>query len=224
MEEGVDSKRTVADGYDRMGPELSAWNSSRPSEARRWFRGEVLARLPAGATVLELGCGPGTDAAELSVDRRYVGVDVSRAQLALARRRVPHATFVLGDLTSMAFQPSSFDGVVAFYVFMHVPEEELGGTFARIFEWLRPGGRLMLSLSTIEAEDRVEKWLDVPMFFARFTPGLSERLLSEIGFTLEMSDIREEGVDDGYGPVEFHWVIARKPGDALPVPGSRDAR
>ena len=211
MEGPVDPKRIVAEGYDRMGSEFFAWNSERPPEVRRWFLGEVLARLPAGTTVLELGCGPGTDATELSAERRYVGVDLSCAQLTIAQQRVPVATFLLGDFTSMAFRPASFDGVVAFYVFMHVPQEELGPTFERIFRWLRPGGRLMLSLSTIEAEDRVEEWLDAPMFFARFTPQLSERLLREAGFHLEMSEVREEGVDDGYGPVDFHWVIARKP-------------
>jgi SAM-dependent methyltransferase len=207
-----DPKRIVADGYDRMGPELRTWNSMRPTDARRWFLGEVLARLEEGSSVLELGCGPGTDAAELSAGRRYVGVDLSRAQLAIARRRAPDATFVLGDFTSMAFRPASFDGVVAFYVFMHVPHAEVVPSFERIFAWLRPGGRLMLSLPTIEAEDRVEEWLDVPMFFAGITPKRSERLLRETGFDLEMSEVRDEGVDDGYGPVEFHWVIARKPG------------
>jgi hypothetical protein len=69
----------------------------------------------------------------------------------------------------------------------------------------------MLSLPTLEAEDRVEEWLGVPMYFARFTPGLSERLLGESGFHLELSEVRDEGVDDGYGPVQFHWVIASKP-------------
>lgn len=207
----VDPKRIVADGYDRMGEEFSAWTSERPLEVRQWFLREVLARLGEGSAVLEVGCGPGTDAGALSAGRRYVGVDLSSVQLSIARRRVPHATFVLGDLASMAFRPASFDGVVAFYVFMHVPQEELGPTFERIFGWLRPGGRLMLSLSTIEAEDRVEEWLGAPMFFARFTPQLTERLLREIGFHVEMSEVREEGVDDGYGPVEFHWVIARKP-------------
>jgi hypothetical protein len=49
------------------------------------------------------------------------------------------------------------------------------------------------------------------MFFAGFTPQSGEQLLRETGFHLEMSEVREEGVDDGYGPVESHWVIARKP-------------
>ena len=109
----------------------------------------------------------------------------------------------------MSFRPRSFDGVIAFYVFMHVPHEVREPTLVRLFEWLRPGGWLMLSLPTIEAPDRVEEWLDVPMFFAGMTPSSSERLLREAGFRLEASEIRDEGVDDGYGPVEFHWVIAR---------------
>ena len=161
--------------------------------------------------MLELGCGPGTDAAALSAGRRYVGIDISHRQVSIARRRVPSATFVVGDFTSMTFPAATFDGVVAMYVFMHVPQEQLATTFARVFEWLRPGGRLMLSLPTLEAKARVEEWLGVPMFFARFTPQLGERLLGETGFHLEMSEVRDEGVDDGYGPVEFHWVIARKP-------------
>jgi cyclopropane fatty-acyl-phospholipid synthase-like methyltransferase len=209
----IDPNRIVADGYDRMGLQFAAWNDERPPEVRRWFLGEVLARLDEGTTVLELGCGPGTDAAELSVGRHYVGVDLSRVQLSIAQRRVPHATFVLGDVTSMAFRSASFDGVVAFYVVNHLPQEELAPTFERTFAWLRPGGRLMLSLLTTAAEDRVEEWLGVPMFFAGFTPQSGERLLRETGFHLEMSEVREEGVDDGYGPVESHWVIARKPAD-----------
>jgi SAM-dependent methyltransferase len=207
----MDPKRIVADAYDRMGPEFLTWNGRRPPETRRRFLGEIADRLGEGSSVLELGCGPGTDAGALSEGRRYVGVDLSLAQLAIARRRVPDARFVLGDLTSMSFRPASFDGVVALYVFMHVPQADLAPTFGRIFEWLRPGGRLMLSLSTIDAEDRVEEWLDVPMYFARCTPRLSERLLRQTGFDLEMSDVRDEGVDDGYGPVEFRWIVARKP-------------
>ena len=90
----VDPKRVVAEGYDRLGPAFSAWNETRPPEVRSWFLGEVLARLPEGSDVLELGCGPGIDAGRLSVGRRYIGVDLSRVQLSIARRRVPDATFV----------------------------------------------------------------------------------------------------------------------------------
>jgi SAM-dependent methyltransferase len=209
----MDPKRAVAEGYDRLGQAFLAWEAARRHDARRWFLREMLARLGEGSTILELGCGPGTAAAQLSTGRRYVGVDLSEVQLSIARRRVPGATFVRGDFTSMAFRPASFDGVVAFYVFNHVPQEEAGLAFERIFGWLRPGGRLMSSFLTVEAENRVEEWLGVPMFFAGFEPGSSERLLREKGFILELSEVRQE-VDPEYGPSDTHWVIARKPVDA----------
>jgi SAM-dependent methyltransferase len=211
VQESLDPKRIVADGYDRMGPAFSTWNAERPPEVRRWFLGEVLARLPEGSSVLELGCGPGTDAQELAANRWYVGVDLSRVQLSIARQRAPHATFIVGDVTSIAFRPASFDGVVAFYVFNHVPLEEVAPTFARIFRWLRPGGWLMSSLLTTEADDRVEEWLDVPMFFAGARPESYDRLLRDAGFELELFEIREE-VDPRHGSADHRWLIAKKPG------------
>jgi SAM-dependent methyltransferase len=219
LEQGVmstrsdhDPKRVIADGYDRMGEGFSAWNDARPSEVRSWFLGQVLERLPEGSSVLELGCGPGTDAGALSEGRRYVGVDLSRVQLSIARRRVPGARLILGDFTSMAFRPASLDGIVAFYAFNHVPREEVRPTLERIYAWLRPGGRLMTSLLTTKADDRVEEWLGVPMFFAGFEAGSGEQLLLEKGFHLELSEVRQE-VDPQYGPSDTHWVIARRPVD-----------
>lgn len=203
-------KRVVADGYDRLGPAYAAWDAQNGPEVRTWFLGEVLARLGSGTNVLELGCGSGPAAAALSAGRRYVGVDLSRVQLTIAHRRVPDATFIRADFTSLGFRPASFDGVVAFYVFMHVPRDELRPAFERIFRWLRPGGRLMLTLGTIDAEDRVEEWLDVPMFFAGLSSEAHQRLLRETGFELELSEIREE-IEARYGPARFQWVIARKP-------------
>jgi SAM-dependent methyltransferase len=208
-----DPKRIVAEGYDRLGPAFSAWVAENPAEVRSWFLDMVLARLGEESDVLELGCGPGTAAIELSAERRYVGVDLSQVQLAFARQRAPRAMFVRGDFTSMIFRPSSFDAVVAFYVFNHVPRDELAPTFERIFGWLRPGGRLMLSLGAAHTDDALEPdWLGrVPMFFAGFPPETNERLLRDTGFHLELSEVREE-VEARYGPVQFHWVIARRPG------------
>lgn len=206
----LDPKRIIGEGYDRIGMRFPEWNDERAPEARAWFLREVLARLEEGSDILELGCGPGTDAAALSADRRYVGVDLSEGQLSIARRRVPGAAFVRGDFTSMTFPPSAFDGVVGFYVFNHVPRDEVEPAFAKIFEWLRPGGRLMTSLLTTEAEDRVEEWLDVPMFFAGVERGSYDRYLRNVGLEVELSEIRNE-MDVRYGRGDSRWVIARKP-------------
>ena len=209
----LDPKRIIADGFDRMGEDFADWNATQPPEGRRRFLGEVLSRLPKGSALLELGCGPGTDAAELSAGRTYIGVDLSPVQLSIAKGRSPTATFVVGDLASIAFRPASFDGIVAFYVFNHVPVREVQPALAAAFAWLGPGGYLMLAaLPTMEADDRVEEWLDVPMFFAGIEPRMYDRALRDVGFEVEMSEVRFE-TQEWWGLSEPLWIIARKPQD-----------
>jgi cyclopropane fatty-acyl-phospholipid synthase-like methyltransferase len=206
----MDPKRIVQEGYDALGGRFRDWNSGL-DEARSWFMDQVLQRLPAGADVLELGCGWGSAAAILGDGRSYTGVDLSSAQLAIARERLPAATFVHADLTQLKLPAESLDAVVAFYVFNHVPRAEQAPTFERVFGWLRPGGRFMASLGAGQSDDEVqEDWLGVPMFFAGFEPDVNERALLATGFQLELSETRSQ-LEEGEGEATFHWVIARKP-------------
>ena len=206
----MDPKRMVEEGYDRIARRYAEW-ASGGDEVRAWFLDEVLQRLPAGAAILELGCGSGTAAAALADGRSYTGVDLSAAQLAMAQERHPDLTFLRGDLTSIWFRDGAFDAVVAFWVFNHVPRAEQGPTFERIHRWLRPGGRLMLSLGADDTDDEVQDdFLGVPMFFAGFEPNANERSLRDAGFELELSETRSQ-IEEGEGEATFHWVIARKP-------------
>lgn len=206
----MDPKRIIQEGYDELGGRFRDWNSGS-DETRSWFMDEILQRLPAGADVLELGCGWGSAAAILGDGRTYTGVDLSSEQLAIARSRLPETTFVHADLTQLQLPEESLDAVVAFYVFNHVPRAEQAPTFERIFGWLRPGGRFMASLGAGQSDDEVqEDWLGVPMFFASFEPDVNERSLLDAGFELELSETRSQ-FEEGEGEATFHWVIARKP-------------
>ena len=206
----MDPKRIVEEGYDRIARRYDVW-ASGGDEIRTWFLDEVVTRLPAGVSILELGCGSGTAAAALADGRSYTGVDLSAAQLTVARERLPHLTFLRGDLTMISFPDEAFDAVVALYVFNHVPRAEHAPTFERIFRWLRPGGWLMLSLGAGDTDDEVqEDWLGVPMFFAGFEPSANEGFVRAAGFELELSQTRSQ-MEEGQGEATFHWVIARKP-------------
>ena len=129
----------------------------------------------------------------------------------MARKRFPDLTFLRDDLTTISFPDEAFDAVVAFWVFNHVPRAEQAPAFARIFQWLRRGGRLMLSLGAGDTDDEVQDdWLGVPMFFAGFEPDANQRSLLDAGFELELSETRSQ-IEEGEGEATFHWVIARKP-------------
>ena len=180
-----------------------------PDDVRSEYLREVITRLPKEADVLELGCGPGADAVQLARGRRYVGVDLSRVQLGIASAHVPDATFLQADLTAVEFPSESFDAVVSFLVFNHVPAGEQGPTFRKVHGWLRPGGFFCASLAAGRHEDMIEDdWLGGPMFFSSNGREENERLLHEAGFQLERSELRTEPEEDE--EVTFHWVIGRK--------------
>jgi trans-aconitate methyltransferase len=60
------------------------------------------------------------------------GVDISRAQLEIARINVPKANFIEADLASVDFPDGNFNAVTAFYSLIHLPRTELPGLFERL--------------------------------------------------------------------------------------------
>jgi SAM-dependent methyltransferase len=205
-----DPKRTVAEGYDRIGDRLRDWFDETAGDVRRAFIAEIFARVPQGSDVLELGCGAGVDATELARGRCYTGVDLSATMISLARERAPSGTFVQGDLAEVAFPPRSFDAVVSLYVFGHVPVAEHVPAFRHVFDWLRPGGVFCAPVPSGAHEGMQEEFIDVPMYFAAIGRDATEAALRDIGFDLEISEVKEE-VEPTGETISFLWMIARKP-------------
>src|SRR3954465_11762066 len=174
-----DPKRIVAEGYDRIGDDLRPWFDATAGPVREWFLAEILSRVPEESDVLELGCGAGVDAIELAKGRRYTGVDLSKRMISLARGRVPSGTFQQGDLATVAFPPGSFDAVVSFYVFGHVPAAEHVPTFRRVFGWLRPRGVFCASFPSAGHDGMEEDFIGVPMYFAAIGRDATESALRE---------------------------------------------
>lgn len=104
--------------------------------------------LPAGARVLDVGCGRGAVAAFLAerFGWRVTGIDLAGVPLADAERRrrtLPPAlaarlAFVAGNVYDRAFE-APFDGVYGTGAFCHFEAAHL---FARCHALLRPGGRI----------------------------------------------------------------------------------
>ena len=140
----VDYRALVRRGYDAC---AQAYHESRKTQAPTELRG-LLDRLDDGDAVLDLGCGAGVPIAKsLATRHRVTGVDVSPEMVRLARRNVPAGNFICADVTSISFNPSSFDAVVAICPIFHLPRGEHPEFFRRVHRWLRPGGYLLCTLS-----------------------------------------------------------------------------
>jgi cyclopropane fatty-acyl-phospholipid synthase-like methyltransferase len=173
------------------------------------FVRELSQMLPSGSEVIDVGCGGGAFARELAQRHRVTGVDLSAAQIELARGNVPKGTFVCADVLDVDLPPASFDAAVALYVFCHVPRAEHPTLLGKIARWLRPGALLLATMSAGEGGEVVEDWLGVPMFFSSWDVETNRRLVREAGFELLRDEVLAQS-EPGHGDVPFLWLVARR--------------
>ena len=186
-----------------------SWKAQITDDPRAEWCDELLARLPEGARVVELGCGGGTPETQLLAERfRLTGVDLSEAQLTRARERVPEADFVRADFTELELEAGSVDAVAAFYSFNHVPRDLLAPLYERIHSWLVPGGLFLTALGTSDTDNWTGDFLGAPNYFSSFPPEVNSRMLREAGFEL----LRDElvTITEPEGGATFQWILARR--------------
>ena len=95
--------------------------------------------VPAGAEVLEIGMGPGTDLTLLNEHFKTVGSDRSTHFLDLYRADHPDADLLLLDATTLETD-RTFAGIYSNKVLHHLAEAELGRSLARQADLLEPDG------------------------------------------------------------------------------------
>ena len=156
-------------GYPQ--PELSRV----PNETAESFAGVanpwVHGRVEPGQTVLDLGCGAGTDlliaAQMVGPEGRVIGIDMTASMLARARESAAamdlHNVEVHQSLIeSLPVEDASVDVVISNGVIDLVPDKD--AVFGEIDRVLRPGGRLQIADVVIhkevseDARARIDLW------------------------------------------------------------------
>ena len=204
-------KRTVQSGYDALADRFGEWGAKVEGDPWERFVDELADRLPAGARLLDLGCGNGAKISHLAARFDLVGVDISERQLELARAAVPEATVVQADFTELECPRGAFDAVTALYSIVHVPRDEQPDLLGRIMRWLKPGGLFLASMSHVGGEDRNYEWLGVEMFFSGFDAETNRRLVRDAGFDLLVEELVWMREPEPDGDAAFLWVLGRKP-------------
>lgn len=207
----TDPKKIVERGYDAVSARFDAWRQGIEGSPELEWAEDLLVRLRDDPDLLELGSGGARGPTRmLAKAGRLTGVDISIEQVKAAQKRCPDASFLHADMTEIELEPESFDAVVSFYVFNHVPRRDLPRLVERSASWLRPGGYLLASFGRSSTEGIQDDWLGVPMFFASYSEAETLDFVRHAGLTIERSEVVPI-FEPHEGEARFLWVLARKP-------------
>ena len=192
-----EQKRIVRRGYDTLSYAYRADDTpDGHGEYAAWVH-ELAEKLPDHSPVLDIGCGCGLPTTRLLAKRFDVtGIDFSEVQIARAKRLVPEACFLCGDISALTFPLASFTGVVSFYAIIHLPLTEHAGLFKKIAEWLRPGGYFMATVGHDPWTGTEEEYLGVPggkMCWSHADEATNLQWIGEAGLHVDWSRFVPEG-------------------------------
>ena len=123
----------------------SGSNQGYAANFRRWMA-EELRDLPAGAPILEVGCGDGAFTTELAKYSSFVtALDLSASQIEENRRRFPGIAFAQHDVAEpLPFPDAAFDVAWCSEVLEHLFDPAFA--LREMHRVLRPGGRLLVTV------------------------------------------------------------------------------
>lgn len=145
------------------------------------LRSAFAARLPPGADLADLGCGPARDGGLFAEGGcRVAGADRSAGMLAIAARSLP-GRVVQADLRCLPFAGASLDGIWCCAALLHVPHDDTAAALSEMRRVLRRPGYLAL-ITAMGAGARLEPVPYAPgeqrWFFYRQAAGLRGQLLA----------------------------------------------
>lgn len=98
--------------------------------------------LPAGARVLELGCGTAANRPYLPADISYLGLDFSMGMLRRGARQTIPVSLLCADTRSVPLAPASFHLVLAMGLLQHLADPALA--LHQMARLAQPDGRILI--------------------------------------------------------------------------------
>jgi glycosyltransferase involved in cell wall biosynthesis/SAM-dependent methyltransferase len=130
----------VREHYDRMGVARDVWYR-RNRHYHRYLESQLLAIIPAGSSVLELGSATGNLLNALR-PTRGLGIDLSPAMMRVAAHKFPHLEFRVGNAEALVLD-ERFDYVVVSDVIGEL--SDVAAMLERIHDLSHDGTRLVIT-------------------------------------------------------------------------------
>ncbi|NJO35581.1 MAG: class I SAM-dependent methyltransferase [Rhodospirillales bacterium] len=188
-----------SNGYEGIASTYVAGRGTRPQvgdaigavTVRAWARA-----FPPGATVLDLGSGPGEPSTRILQEARLspYAVDASATMVAAFRERFPDVPIEHNTVEASEFFGRTFDGVLAWGLLFLLEPVAQALVIEKVARALNPGGRFLFT-----APKEPLEWLDAMTGRQSWSLGAQvyERLLRDAGLTW-VAEAQDEGENHYY--------------------------
>lgn len=163
---------------------------SRMLVEKAWLD-RFLQLLPAGASILDIGCGAAEPIARYFIesDYRVTGIDASAPLIDLCRQRFPANDWQIGDMRKLSLK-RRFDGLIAWDSFFHLTPEDQRPMFPIFREHAAPGAALMFTSGPRHGE-AIGSFEGERLYHGSLAPAEYGALLDENGFDV-LSHVAED--------------------------------
>jgi ubiquinone/menaquinone biosynthesis C-methylase UbiE len=171
----------------------------------------VLIEQAAGATIGDVGCGPGHVAAWLTRHgARGIGIDLSSRMIAVARRTFPGVEYDVGDMRSLPVGDSEWGAAAVFYSIIHLETADLSVALAELNRVIATNGLLLVAFHCGSEIVHRDEWFGHPVSvdFHLLEIENVEAALVGAGFTVEACLERANYPDEH--PTRRAYLLARK--------------
>lgn len=182
----------------KAGYNVAAKNYS--SEFRDQFKNEnhlekLVEVLQPGSNILDVGCGAGNpiDSFLISKAMRVKGIDISEAQIELAKSYVPEASYEVKDMSDLKDAEYSVDAVVSFYAIFHTPREKHIEVLKKFRSFLKTDGFLLITMGASDWEGKEDDFCGAEMHWSHYGAEKNNELVEEAGFEIITSEIDHSG-------------------------------
>ena len=161
------------------------WDAQRGRDLfeKPWLD-RFLSMIPAGGSILDIGCGMGEPIASYFIANGHslTGVDAAPGLIALCQERLAEHDWITADMRTLDLG-MRFDGVLAWHSFFHLAHEPQRRMFEIFAAHAEPGAPLMFTSGWAHGET-VGSWHGEPLYHASLDPAEYRALLHANGFAV----------------------------------------
>ncbi len=156
----------------------------------------IVNSVPAGGSVLDLGCGTGEPLAQFFIGKGFkiTGIDGSKKMIELCKKRFPSERWIISDMRNINLN-QQFDVVLAWHSFFHLDQDSQRKMFKIFSAHTKHGGVLAFT----SGEEEGEVWSNnggQELYHASLSTKEYNQLLQDASFEVLVHKVRDPECGD----------------------------